>query len=153
MRSLILSLVLVLGFAVNAFADITVSVLSYEKETFTDGRQPVIKVITAYYLDDKKVKSSYPDGNWRTRYTCDNFSKASVEADIIAHRNAIIKRYIAVNREAVLTKQEQIVDSLIVEQNGLPVDSPDKITNINCDANTLYFPNLDLTLPATGVIE
>ena len=79
--SLLVGFLLIANFA---FADVTAKVIGWEKEIQNNGK-PIIKVITEYKLDGVKVESNYPDKNWRTRYSAENFSQTKVLQDIKTH--------------------------------------------------------------------
>lgn len=146
---ILVGLLLVVSFV---FADVTVKVISYEKEIQSSGRA-VIKVVAEYELDGVKIESNYPDGNWRTRYGYHNFSKENISKDIQTHCETITKYYIKPNRDAQTQKANGIIDNFITQQNSLASDSPDKIINLEYNIKSLYLDDLDLTIDAKGVID
>lgn len=138
-------LVILLGLlfiTTTAFADVTAKVINYEKEINSNGT-PIIKVTTEYKLDGKKVESNYPDGNWRTRYSAENYSQTKVLEDIKVHCESITRYYIVNNRQAITDKQNVIVDNILTQP----------LPNIEYSLKNLYIKDLDLTIDAKGVIS
>ena len=126
----------------TAFADVTARVISWEKELQSNGT-PIIKVVTEYKLDGIKVESNYPDGNWRTRYSAENYSEQKVLEDVEVHCKTITQYYIGENKQAILNKKNEIVDSVLAQP----------LPNIQYSLKDLYIEELDLTINAEGEIS
>lgn len=107
--------------ATFAFAEVTGKVLSYEQDE--NGN---IMVISEYKLNENRIVSRYPDGNWRTRYSALNFSKEKILGDVKNFCEANV--YKEFNTKANL--------KLIDEQNKLKSDDINKITNLSYKTST-----------------